>query len=31
MSQYTNPDAASYLLEAEACGVVIKEVPNYDV
>ena len=26
MSRYTNPEAAGYLLEAEACGVVIKEV-----
>ena len=26
MSRYTNPEAAGYLLEAEACGIVIKEV-----
>lgn len=26
MSMYTNPEAAGYLLEAEACGAVIKEV-----
>ncbi len=26
LDRYTNPEAAGYLLESEACGVVIKEV-----
>jgi len=26
LGRYTNPEAAGYLLESEACGVVIKEV-----